>query len=54
MGRRSPIGKIDQRQVYLSAHNEDLHETGEGDILTRTEPEPYPYPEPHTESEPWP
>ena len=33
MGRRSPIGKIDQRQVYLSAHNEDLHETGEGDIL---------------------
>mmetsp|Transcript_8430 Transcript_8430/g.19853 ORF Transcript_8430/g.19853 Transcript_8430/m.19853 type:complete len:159 (-) Transcript_8430:269-745(-) len=33
LGRRSPIGKIDQRQVYLSAHNEDLHETGEGDIV---------------------
>eukprot|EP00320_Phaeocystis_rex_P022022 CAMPEP_0119059804 /NCGR_PEP_ID=MMETSP1178-20130426/3845_1 /TAXON_ID=33656 /ORGANISM="unid sp, Strain CCMP2000" /LENGTH=133 /DNA_ID=CAMNT_0007040865 /DNA_START=107 /DNA_END=508 /DNA_ORIENTATION=- len=31
LGRRSPIGKIEGRQVYLSAHHETLHLTDEGD-----------------------
>ena len=31
LGRRSPIGKIEHRQVYLSARNENLHETVEGE-----------------------
>jgi hypothetical protein len=31
LGRRSPIGKIDHRPVFLSARYENLHETVEGD-----------------------
>jgi hypothetical protein len=40
--------------VYLSAHNEDLHETGKGDILPEPEPKPPPEPEPEPEPEPGP
>ena len=32
LGRRKPIGRIEGRQVYLSADHEDLHEAIEGDV----------------------